>query len=354
MKYICPKCKRVSVDGNQWCQEKHCPAENALEVFDNGEWFSNIEIVERLTVLRSSTIYKAYRDEQSVLLKVAHDGCEERLKREARLLYQLSTRGRHPMFPNLLPAHEQAPLKDFPYSKVVLHGKTRYYEVFEHAEGEILRDMLFKNQQPYFMHVGWLVISLSDAILFMHRAKKLHLGLNPDIVLVRFDKEKIPRPILLDLGAADDAQNVLQNWDHRFTFPSYTAPELINMNGKVGSATDVYGLGLILYELLAGLPAYKYDLQKDEDIFRSVLQGSFASTGRTDLINIPQIAEASINRNYDSRPKDVANFALLLQKNFPPIPKEKKERKINWRTVLIVLGVLLAISMLLILATLTV
>ena len=67
--------------------------------------------------------------------------------------------------------------------------------------------------------------------------------LNPDIVLVRYDKQGIPRALLLDLGLGDTGQTISQIWNDNYNLPAYTAPEIADKSGKVGPATDVYGLG---------------------------------------------------------------------------------------------------------------
>ncbi len=315
MRHICTRCYRTSVDGNLWCQEKYCPAEDSPEVLDHGDWIGDIEIVNLIAVLRSAAIYEARRNEKKILLKISHTGFQEKLKREAKLLYELQQKRRHPMLPVLLPAYEQASLKELQYGKTVFGGKTKYYEVFEYAQGEVLRSLLIKNPQPWYQNVGWLVISLADVVAYLHQAGKLHFCLSPDVVLVRYDKQGIPRPLLLDLGLADTPQNLPQVWDKSFTPPAYTAPEIIEMKGKVGPATDVYGLGLILYEMLAGHPAYEYHLARDEDVFMNVLNVRPPSTGRADLMNIPAIAERAIQRDYASRQKDVVTLAKELQAN---------------------------------------
>lgn len=350
MKRICTRCYRTSADGNLWCQEKYCPAEKSPEILEQGEWLGNIEILRLVTVLRSAAIYEARRGEAQILLKVAHEECEERLKREARLLLDLNRRRSHPMIPVLLPAHEQGSLAEYPYGKIAMGGRTMYYEVFAYAEGEILHNILLRNPQPWYQHVGWLVISLADVVALMHQAQKLHLCLRPEIILVRFDNEGIPRPLLLDLGLVDDASDIRNKWDNRYTSPAYISPELIEMRGKIGPATDVYGLGLVLYEMLAGHPASEFGLQRDEDIYQSVLTRPVPSMGRGDLKNIPAIAERAISKDYNARQKDVAAFASELQAFFPHVPHERKPFRVNWRVVAIVLGTILAISLLLVLA----
>ncbi len=346
MKHICIRCNRTSVDGNLWCQEKYCPAEKSPEIFERGEWVGNIEIVELLVVLRSSAVYKAKRADKDILVKIAHEGCQEKLKREAKILIELA-RVKHPMLPVLLPAYEQARLVETPYGKTVVQGQTKYFLVFDYAEGDTLRNLLLKNAQPWYQHVGWIALGLADVIALLHQRQRLHLCLSPDIVLIRMDKQGVPRPLLLDLGFAGDAQSILQSWDRRFVPPAYTAPELIEMKGKVGGATDVYGLGLVLYEMLAGQPPFEFKQERDETIYDAIIRTRPPATGRSDLRNIPGIAERAISKDYANRPPSAVHFAQELQANLPRVPKEKREFQFPWRPIGIIVGTLLALSLLL-------
>lgn len=345
MKRICLRCNVISQDFNLWCQEKYCPAENGTEIFDNGEWFGPFEIIQPLVILRSSIVYHARRGEEDVLLKIATTGCEEKLRHEARAFLQLAKAGQHPLLPVLMPAHSQGSLERHPYGWTVIQGKIRYYEVFQYADGVILRNLLLKNSQPWFQHVGWIILSVADVIYYLHRAGKLHLCLNPDVVLVRFDKQGVPRAMLLDLGVGQSAENVPQLWNENYNLPAYTVPELLNA-GRVGPASDVYELGILLYEMLAGQPAYEYHLKKDETVVRHVRSGEFKPTGRVDLKNIPEIAEKAISPQYASRYPDALTFVNALKPNFPPVPAEKKPARINWTAIFIILGATLAISLL--------
>jgi len=345
MKRICLRCNVISQDFNLWCQEKYCPAENGTEIFDNGEWFGAVEIIQPLVILRSAIVYQARRGEEEILLKIANTGCENKLRHEARAFLQLAKAGQHPLLPVLLSAHPQGAVEQHPYGWTIIRDNIRYYEVFQYADGVILRNLLLKNSQPWFQHVGWIILSIADVIYYLHRAGKLHLCLNPDVVLVRFDKAGVPRPMLLDLGVSQTAENVAQVWSSDYNLPAYTAPELLRQ-GQVGPASDVYGLGALLYEMLAGRPPYEYHLKKDEWVVRSVLRGEFKPTGRIDLKNIPEIAEKAISPDYHSRFSDVLTFIKALKPYFPPVPAEKKPARINWTVIFIVLGAALAISLL--------
>jgi serine/threonine-protein kinase len=350
MKRICERCNVISQDFNLWCQEKNCPAESATEIFDNGEWFGPIEIIQPIVITRSAIVYQAWREKEKILLKVANIGCEEKLRLEAKAFLQLAKVGQHPLLPVLLPAHPQSTIENHPYGWIVINGQVKYFEVFQFVDGTILRNLLLKNPQPWYQHTGWIVLSVSDMIYYLHRVGKLHLCLNPDNILVRFDKQNIPRPVLLDLGLGDPGQNISELWNENYNLPAYTAPEIVDGSNKVGPPTDVYGLGMLLYEMLAGHPAYEYHIKKDSVVLMNVLGGEFKPTGRIDLKNIPAIAEKAISRDYNLRYPDVLAFVNALQPNFPRIPGERKSFHINWKIVLIILGALLAISLLLVLA----
>lgn len=350
MKRICQKCNVISHDLNLWCQEIDCPAENATEIFDNGEWFGPIEIIQPIAINRSAIIYQAKREDEQVLLKVANVGCEEKLRNESKAFLQLANSGQHPSLPVLLPAHPHADVNQYPYGWTVINGRTKYYSVFKFEDGELLSNILLKNPQPWFQHAGWIVLSITDVILYLHRLKKLHLCLKPDVILIRYDKENVPRAMLLDLGVSDPGPTIPPFWDESYNLPAYTAPEIINNTGPVTPATDVYGLGMLLYELISGHPAYAHHLIRDKMVFQNVLSGEFPSTGRIDLRGIPDIAEKAIQPEQAKRFANVPQFANALSNVLPPIPAEKKSRSINWRIVFIILGALLAISLLLVLA----
>ena len=145
--------------------------------------------------------------------------------------------------------------------------------------------------------------------------------------------------LTLDWGIPGKTFN--QIWNDDYNLPAYTAPEIANKSGNVGPATDVYGLGMLLYEMLAGKPAIEYHLQRDQNVIKNVLNGQLKPTGRIDLKNIPEITERAISRDYAQRFPDVMQFVRVLQPNLPRIPGERKSRQVElenilhyyWRTV---------------------
>jgi serine/threonine-protein kinase len=95
-----------------------------------------------------------------------------------------------------------------------------------------------------------------EAVRHAHRHAVIHRDLKPSNILVRLD-DTIK---LLDFGIAKSLQDLAAEADRtrtawRMVTPAYAAPEQIQ-GGPLGVYTDVYALGVILHELLAGgLPA---------------------------------------------------------------------------------------------------
>lgn len=326
MKQVCLSCDRISPDNNLYCQETYCPAEISPYILDYGEWLGDIEIVKPIITLRSAVLYEATHQKKRVLLKVAHPGekSKDRLKREAEFLSTISLQKKqHPLLPHLLPPYASTEIKDDAYGKAMLRGHLLYFYLFEHVEGEPLRDVLKKNPQLWINHVGWLTIDLATAVNFLHANGYYHLGISPDVVLVRFDeKPNVPRILLFDFGVMSDAQNLGLHWHSFFVPPAYTAPELLAQSAtRISHATDVYGLGLTLYELLVGEPPYTFKLYSDDEVYAAVKNNRRIQMNRVeDVKKVAQIALQATATDKAQRQQETAVFIHDLQQQFGKVP----------------------------------
>jgi len=104
-----------------------------------------------------------------------------------------------------------------------------------------------------------LFMQVCDAVQFAHQNLVLHRDLKPANILVDAQGEVK----LLDFGIAklllDDADAVtreITRTEHRAFTPDYAAPEQIS-GQAVSTATDIYALGVILFELLTGRRPFK-------------------------------------------------------------------------------------------------
>lgn len=335
MKHICTQCGRISPDGNLWCQEQKCLAERKPIIFDAGDNIGDITITRRLTVLRNSAIYEGLRDDEKIIIKMAHSDriSQDKLRYEAKLLAHLQSIRQHPNLPTLISPYRGANALERPYGKIGFQNETKYFMVFEYVQGDFLRDMLRVSPFPWNRFAHWVTRGVSAAVMFMHEQQKLHLNISPDIVYVRMDMDKIPRPILFDFGL-DDPE--LQTYARQIVHPAYLAPELLTMP-RASYQTDVYGLGLLMYEMLMGEPAYPFKSRGDEMIWDDVSKGKLIAIARTDLPNPEKpeyrdgntIIMSAIQVNPMMRQENVAIFAHEMYRLFGDIPPERK-RRFSW------------------------
>jgi serine/threonine protein kinase len=321
-----------------------------------GEWLGDIEIVKPVIVLRSSVLYEATHQKKKIFMKVAHPGTEnkERLQREAEFLSHMQlTKDQNTLLPVILPPYAGTTIKADPFGKTMLKEHLLYFYLFDHFQAEPLRDILMKKPQLWINHVGWLISDLASALAHIHSKGIYHLGLSPESVLVRFDDDpNVPRILLFDLGIVSDATHVQKNWYPFGALPAYTAPELVNIQTfRPDYRTDVYGLGLTLYELLVGEPAFTFRLLSDTEVYRAVRRNQRVRMNRVeDVKAVADIALQAVDQQIARRQQDARVVAQQLKAYFGPVPGKKRSKWPSLRQILVIIAALLAIAFLLALA----
>jgi len=352
MNRYCTVCERETLDGNLWCVRADCPAEAGHGVLSYGDYLGDVKVIRLLRVWRSSALYEGERGEEKVLLKVANEveGAEDRLRREAALLSAATPRGHNPwvarkrtVWPELLPPSLGSKR---PHGEISFRGKTKIYCVFRHARGKFLSDLTLENPQLWHQQAAWLIITIGEAIQPLAGQGRCHAHLTPDMILVDTDAEGHLRPLLLDLGAAQPAAEM--NPNSLLLEPAYCAPEVLD--GRAGRSTfspavDVYALGLIYYELLAGKPAYAVTARRDEQVRALV-----AERHATLSVKRPELEQAGVLRVLDkaltavnARFATPGELATALASIYGRVPAEKYRLPRRTLAVSIVAG-LLALS----------
>ncbi len=210
-----------------------------------GETIGNYKIVREIERGGMGAIFEAVRFdgefEQRVAVKLVNrhffsDELVKRFKKERQILAKLE----HPNIVRLLDGG-------------FTNDKTPYY-VMEFIEGTPINVYCRENNLDTEQRLN-LFLQVCDAVAYAHRQLIVHRDLKPSNILVT----KNEQVKLLDFGIAKilesdtDAQTQTQNAP---LTPAYSSPEQIR-GETITTATDVFSLGAILYELLTEKSPYE-------------------------------------------------------------------------------------------------
>src|SRR5262249_46165549 len=125
------------------------------------------------------------------------------------------------------------------------------YLVMEYIEGEALDRYCDARQLPVAARLR-LFIPICRAVHYAHQNLVVHRDLKPGNILVTPDGT----PKLLDFGIAkllnpDDTAEAVTHAATRVMTPEYASPEQVS-GGAITTASDIYSLGVVLFELLTG------------------------------------------------------------------------------------------------------
>jgi eukaryotic-like serine/threonine-protein kinase len=129
-----------------------------------------------------------------------------------------------------------------------------YFLVFDLLGGESLRRRLRRDYRLAVPEALWIVRQTAEAMAAMHRAGFIHGDVKPDNIRIVEDG----RAVLLDLGFAHrvgENTQLLRN-GYILGTVNYMAPELCGPEPEDDFASDVFSLGVTLYEMLSGQMPY--------------------------------------------------------------------------------------------------
>jgi len=210
-----------------------------------GENVGPYRLIEKLGKGGMATVFKAYHPslDRYVAIKalhpafMEHPGFLDRFEREAKVVARLE-------HPNIVPIYDFSEHEDRPYL------------VLKYVQGETLKARLEKSKLTY-KETRYIFRVISSALAYAHQEGVLHRDVKPSNVLL----DKTGGVFLADFGLAriaETSQTTLSGQMMMGT-PHYISPEQAKGLGNLDSGTDIYSLGVMMYELLVGEVPFQAD-----------------------------------------------------------------------------------------------
>jgi serine/threonine protein kinase len=195
-------------------------------------------ITEELGSGGMATVYRAYhqRLDRDVAIKVLHAAFQAdadfqaRFDREAKIVARLE-------HPNIVPVYDFDEHNGQPYL------------VMKHLEGQTLKDVL--DQRTLTLdEIVRILDAVADALTYAHEQGVLHRDVKPSNIIL----DERGNPYLTDFGLA----RIVQTGESTLSAgmivgtPNYVSPEQAEGESEISEKSDVYSLGVLLYEMVVG------------------------------------------------------------------------------------------------------
>ncbi len=213
--------------------------------FAIGENVGPYRITDRLGQGGMATVYRAYHAnlDRYVALKVLHAAFKDdpsflaRFRREAQIVARLE-------HPNIIPIYDYNEHNGEPYL------------VMKFIEGETLKARLAR--QPLTLDETLKIMSaVGQALTYAHEQGVLHRDIKPSNILL----DTSSQTFIADFGLARmaSAGESTMSKDTMLGTPQYMSPEQALGAQELDSGTDIYSLGVVLYELVVGRVPFNAD-----------------------------------------------------------------------------------------------
>ena len=249
-----------------------------------------------------ATVYEAtdQRLDRTVAVKIMRPALAEdadfveRFAREARAAARLSS-------PEVVAVHDQGTDNETGTA----------YLVMEHVAGRTLRDVVRERGPLPPARALDLLEPVLRALAAAHAAGLVHRDVKPENVLLGDDG----RVKVADFGLARaiESSNLTATTGLLIGTVAYLAPEQVE-HGRSDARTDVYAAGILLFELLTGVPPYTSDSPLSV-AYRHVHDDVPPPSSLADSIppELDALVVAATRRDPDARPADAGAFLSQLR-----------------------------------------
>jgi serine/threonine protein kinase len=234
----------------------------------------------------------------------ADPSAQKRFMREARLATQIK-------HPNVAILYDFSTLAD-----------GSFYMVWEHIQGQDVGDRI-RRHGPFPVAVAVrLAIQALHGLEAVHATGVIHRDLSPDNLMITEDKAGNLRIKIIDLGLARtleiDANFEITQVGMFMGKLQYCSPEQASPSGgSLDHRSDLYSFGIVLYEMISGLPPFESENQHGF-IFKRLSEDPLPLRGRNRQVDVPveldRVVRRALERDREQRFASASAFIAALER----------------------------------------
>ncbi len=210
---------------------------------------------------------------------------------EAKLLWNLSTPSRHPNIVSVRSLFE-------------IHGTA--YMVMDFEDGTSLSKMIKQGRRFNERSLWSILRPIAEGLDRAHRVGVLHRDIKPPNILINEDN----RPVLIDFGSARFDTAEATSTKVTFHTPPYAAIEQYVKTYDQGPWTDVYALGVVMYECVTGEKPPEVLERLHAGLGKPLSEGKWPGYTKKFLAGI----DAAMKVKPDERPQSISEWLAMFGK----------------------------------------
>lgn len=208
---------------------------------------------------------------------------------EAKLLWNLSTPTRHPNIVSVRSLFE-------------IHGTA--YMVMDFEDGTSLSRILKKGRRFNESSLRSMILPIAEGLERAHRVGVLHRDIKPPNIIINDDG----RSVLIDFGSARFESGDATSTKVTFHTPPYAAIEQYVRTFPQGPWTDIYALGVVLYECITGEKPAEVLERMHGDAGTPLADGNWPGFSRSFL----RAVDRAMAVRPEDRPQSITEWNALL------------------------------------------
>jgi len=211
-----------------------------------------------------------------------------------------------------------------------------------YVQGESLRERLRRERQLPFEDALRLTHELAAALDFAHRRGVVHRDVKPENVMLTGEGEVLLADFGIARSIADDGRSATTSGGYTLTetgfavgTPAYMSPEQASGDRRIDARSDIFSLGAVAYEMLAGEPPF---IAATPQAVIAKMLSTVAPSVRIVRPAVPAGVDLAIRRALAQHPGDrfasATDFATALETGRSEIDPPPPRRRIPWSAAL--------------------